>query len=123
MDHWYVNQWIDTFPHNNSYKTGGLCQYGYYLSAAEADQHQGQQCYGNAVPVPQANVGITKTVNNATPNVGGNVIFTLTANNAGPSAATTVSVSDVLPAGYTYVSNTTQVRVRNSGTGAWTVVR
>jgi uncharacterized repeat protein (TIGR01451 family) len=52
---------------------------------------------------------------------GSNVIFTLTANNAGPSTATTVSVGDVLPAGYTYVSNTTSAGTFNSSTGAWTI--
>jgi hypothetical protein len=34
---------------------------------------------------------------------------------------TTVSVGDVLPAGYTYVSNTTPSTEFNSGTGAWTI--
>ena len=74
------------------------------------------------IPVNQANVGIVKTVNNANPNVGSNVIFTLTANNAGPSAAVAVSVTDVLPAGYTYVSNTAPTAGSfASGTGIWTI--
>ncbi|MGH2664924.1 gliding motility-associated C-terminal domain-containing protein, partial [Flavobacterium sp.] len=65
------------------------------------------------VPVAQANLSVVKTVNNPAPNVGGTVIFTITAGNAGPSAATGVSVNDVLPAGYTFVSATPSV-------GTWT---
>jgi uncharacterized repeat protein (TIGR01451 family) len=61
------------------------------------------------VPVPQANVSIVKTVNNATPNVEA-MSSSLTASNAGPSAATGTNVTDVLPAGYTFVSNTAQVQ-------------
>lgn len=57
------------------------------------------------VPVPVADLSISKTVNNPTPNVGSNVTFTLTASNAGPSTATGVSVADALPAGYTFVSS------------------
>ncbi|RYD90517.1 MAG: DUF11 domain-containing protein, partial [Sphingobacteriales bacterium] len=51
-----------------------------------------------------ADVSIVKTVNNATPNVGANVTFTLTATNAANSTsdATQVTVTDILPSGYTY---------------------
>ncbi|MCD0468088.1 DUF11 domain-containing protein, partial [Flavobacterium sp. ENC] len=64
-------------------------------------------------PVAQTNLSVVKTVDNATPNVGDNVTFTITASNAGPSAATVVSVNDVLPSGYTFVSAT-------PSTGTWT---
>ncbi|MCD0468090.1 DUF11 domain-containing protein, partial [Flavobacterium sp. ENC] len=64
-------------------------------------------------PVAQTNLSVVKTVNNTTPNVGDNVTFTITASNAGPSAATGVSVNDVLPSGYTFVSAT-------PSTGTWT---
>ncbi|MCD0468087.1 DUF11 domain-containing protein, partial [Flavobacterium sp. ENC] len=72
-------------------------------------------------PVAQTNLSVVKTVNNTTPNVGDNVTFTITASNAGPSAATGVSVNDVLPSGYTFVSATPSVGTFNSGTGLWTV--
>ncbi|MCL9807739.1 DUF11 domain-containing protein, partial [Flavobacterium amniphilum] len=64
-------------------------------------------------PVAQTNLGVVKTVSNPTPNVGSNVTFTITASNAGPSNATGVTVNDVLPAGYTFVSAT-------PSTGTWT---
>ncbi|MCD0466049.1 DUF11 domain-containing protein, partial [Flavobacterium sp. ENC] len=73
------------------------------------------------ITILQANVGITKTVNNLTPNIGSNVIFTLTADNAGPNNAAGVEVTDVLPNGYTFVSATPSVGTFNSGTGLWTV--
>ena len=50
---------------------------------------------------------LDKTVNNATPVVGSQVIFTVLVRNvAGFSTATGVEVTDVLPAGTTYVSST-----------------
>ncbi|MFD2568564.1 beta strand repeat-containing protein, partial [Pseudotenacibaculum haliotis] len=73
------------------------------------------------VPVPQSDLSITKTVDNSTPNVGDNITFTLTVSNTGPSDATGVVVNDLLPSGYTYVSDTPSVGTYNSGTGVWTV--
>ena len=69
---------------------------------------------------PQADITITKVVNNATPNVGGNVIFTVTATNNGPSNATGVSVSDALPTGYTLVSATPSAGTSYVA-GVWTI--
>ncbi|KRD78491.1 hypothetical protein ASE43_20365 [Lysobacter sp. Root983] len=53
-------------------------------------------------PVASADLVMAKSVDNATPTVGNNVVFTLTVTNNGPSAATAVSVADLLPSGYTY---------------------
>ena len=69
---------------------------------------------------------LTKSVNNATPAVGTNVTFTVTItnNNTGPgvSTATGVTVTDILPAGLTFVSATPPGgTMYNSGTGIWTV--
>lgn len=68
-----------------------------------------------------ADLSLTKTVSNATPNVGQNVTYTITVSNAGPDAATNVSVTDLLPAGMTFVSNTPSQGTYNSTTGVWTV--
>ncbi len=68
-----------------------------------------------------ADLSLIKTVSNATPNVGQNVTYTITASNAGPNSATNVSVTDLLPAGMTFVSNTPSQGTYNSTTGVWTV--
>jgi uncharacterized repeat protein (TIGR01451 family) len=70
-------------------------------------------------PVAQADLAITKNVNNGTPNVGSNVTFTIAVSNLGPSSAANVQVSDALPAGYTFVSATPSIGSYNSGTGIW----
>lgn len=71
--------------------------------------------------VPVTDLGVLKTVNNTSPQVGSNVIFTITANNYGPSDATGVYVNDLLPSGYTYVSNTTTVGTYNVSNGIWSI--
>jgi|GEM_PF-100495 len=64
-------------------------------------------------PVPQADLSITKAIDNVSPNVGTNVTVTITATNNGPSDATGVTVNFALPSGYTLVSAT-------KTNGAWT---
>ncbi|MFN0015627.1 MAG: DUF11 domain-containing protein, partial [Saprospiraceae bacterium] len=72
------------------------------------------------VPVAVADLSLTKTVDNNTPNVGSNVVFTISVTNGGPSAASGVTVKDLLPAGLAYVSDNSGGNY-NSVSGIWTV--
>src|SRR5690606_27745572 len=69
-------------------------------------------------------IAITKEVDNGTPIPGENVIFTLTVQNLGTTAtggdATNITVTDVLPSGYTFVTANPSAEY-NAGTGVWTI--
>ena len=66
---------------------------------------------------PVADLSLTKTVSDPFPSVGGVVTFMVTVSNAGPSTATGVAVADVVPAGYSGVTN-----ISNGGTLAGSTV-
>src|SRR5262249_59242237 len=68
-----------------------------------------------------ADLAVAKAVSNAVPAVGEEVTFTVTVLNRGPSPATDVAVTDVLPAGLTFVAATPSEGTYDSGTGVWTV--
>ena len=51
-------------------------------------------------------LSIVKTVDDPTPNIGQVITFTLTVVNNGPDVATGASVSDIIPAGFTYEAGT-----------------
>ncbi len=70
---------------------------------------------------PAADIRVTKTVDNAAPNYLGNVVFTVTVTNAGPDTAVNTRVSDLLPAGFGFVSATPSVGSYDNVTGLWTV--
>jgi len=53
---------------------------------------------------PEADLGITKAVNNTAPRYGETVKFTLVVTNLGPDTAVNVLVTDLLPAGLQFVS-------------------
>jgi uncharacterized repeat protein (TIGR01451 family) len=77
--------------------------------------------FSNAVTVVEAtDLYVTKTVDNSTPNEGATVTYTITVTNNGPVQATTVSLTDLLPAGVTYSSDTPSQGAYVSGTGVWT---
>ena len=67
----------------------------------------------------QADLLVSKTVNDSTPNVGDNVTFTITLENLGPSTAQSVSLTDTLPAGLQFVSATPSTGSFSGG--VWTV--
>ena len=52
----------------------------------------------------QADLSVTKTVNDPTPNVGETIAYTVTLTDNGPDDATNVTLQDVLPAGLTFVA-------------------
>ncbi|WP_167369513.1 Ig-like domain-containing protein [Flavobacterium defluvii] len=66
-------------------------------------------------------LGITKTVDNATPCIGSNVEFTIQVSNLGGNNISGVSVNDLLPSGYTFVSSTPSVGSYDSATGTWSI--
>ncbi|NQX81015.1 MAG: DUF11 domain-containing protein, partial [Flavobacteriaceae bacterium] len=97
-----------------------------YKNTATVDGYEQDPVSGNdtafvsTTPVPQTDLEITKTVDKPTPKVGSYIVFTITVTNNGPSASTNVSVSDLLPVGYTYVSDNGATSY-DDATGAWTV--
>ncbi len=73
------------------------------------------------VSAGESDLRVTKTVNNSTPSDGSNVVFTVTASNLGASNNTNVTVNDLLPSGYTYVSHAASTGTYVPGTGVWTI--
>lgn len=68
----------------------------------------------------EADLAISKSVDNAAPLEQDQVLYTVTIVNGGPSHATGVVISDPLPVGLTYVSDNSAGSY-NSGSGVWTV--
>ena len=83
--------------------------------AAEDDQDS------ETITPTVADISITKTVDDPTPDRNQNIVFTIVAANGGPDQATNVVVTDLLPAGLTFVSSTQSQGTYVSGTGVWTV--
>lgn len=75
-----------------------------------------------SAPTNYADLSLTKSVSNATPTSGSTISYTLTVSNASasPQTATGVVVTDLLPAGITYLSHS-GTGTYNSTTGNWTI--
>jgi uncharacterized repeat protein (TIGR01451 family) len=90
----------------------------------DSDQFDPDSANNNASAIErpqQADLSVLKTVNNPTPNVGDQVVYTITLTNAGPDDATGVAVTDLLPAGVTFVSAIPSQGTYDNVTGIWTV--
>ncbi|OYU65331.1 MAG: hypothetical protein CFE22_14410 [Cytophagaceae bacterium BCCC1] len=68
-----------------------------------------------------ANLSITKQINNLNPLKGDVVTFTITVNNGGPSTATNVALIDVIPNGYSNISNISNAGVLMSNSLNWAI--
>ena len=75
---------------------------------------------GVLTPPPVSDLSLSKDVDVPNPVIGTDVVFTLTVTNDGPDAADNVTVSDLLPAGYSYVSSSGD-GTYDDGTGVWTI--
>ncbi len=76
---------------------------------------------GTVVTPQQADLGLTKTVDDSTPNVGDTITYTITLTNSGPDEATGVQALDPLSAGLSFVSDTTSQGTYDPSTGLWSV--
>ena len=90
-------------------------------ASGQVDPVAGNNTATVTVTPPQANLSLSKTVSNATPTVGSNITFFITLTNIGPATATGVAVTDLLPAGLTFVSATPSQGSYASATGVWSV--
>jgi uncharacterized repeat protein (TIGR01451 family) len=68
-----------------------------------------------------ADISLSKTVSNTAPDIGSDIVYTLIVNNSGPNDASGVIVRDLLPAGLTYVSDSTSGVDYDDTTGLWSV--
>ena len=55
---------------------------------------------------PTVDLSVTKTASASAPQIGDSLTYTIVVSNAGPSTATSVTATDTLPAGLTFVSGT-----------------
>ena len=69
--------------------------------------------------VEQADLSLNKSVSNVNANVGEVVTFTLQLNNAGPGTATGVSIRDILPIGYSVITNINNEGLLTGNTINW----
>ncbi|MEP2550241.1 MAG: proprotein convertase P-domain-containing protein [Marinomonas sp.] len=73
-----------------------------------------------SLPATYADLSLTKNVSSPTPTAGSAITYTLSVTNAANSTATGVTVTDVLPLGFTF-SSSSGFGSYNAGTGIWTI--
>jgi uncharacterized repeat protein (TIGR01451 family) len=89
--------------------------------ATQADINPANDSASSSLVVGATDLAVTKTVDNATPNVGSVIAYTVGLRNNGPNTATTVVVTDLLPAGLTFSSAVATSGTYTSGTGLWSI--
>ncbi|MEJ7593503.1 MAG: hypothetical protein WKF77_18335 [Planctomycetaceae bacterium] len=75
----------------------------------------------NAIVSPPADLELSQTVSNINPKIDDQLTITLKLSSKGPGTATVIKVKDILPAGLTFLSYTTDSGTYDSGSGIWSV--
>lgn len=70
---------------------------------------------------PQADLSLTKVADNVTPAEGATITYTVTVTNSGPDDATSIRITDALPAGVSYASDNASQGTYDLSTGLWDV--
>ncbi|MFY0591879.1 FG-GAP-like repeat-containing protein, partial [Roseivirga sp.] len=101
--------------------TGDFTNTASVTASDQFDNDTADNTSSTSITLQQADIALTKVVDNATANVGENVTFTVTATNNGDDAATSLQVLDQLPSGYTFVSSTSTQGTFTGSTGIWAI--
>lgn len=71
---------------------------------------------------PSSDLSLTKTISTATPVIGDDVVFSLKVTNSGPNSVSNVSVEDILPSGYTFLSHDgATITAYDNSSGIWSI--
>jgi len=90
-------------------------------ASTPADSSPGNNTDSVALTVGQPDLSITKSANDTTPQEGDSVTFTIGVTNSGTGDATSVTMTDLLPAGVTFVSSNPSQGTYTPGTGIWAI--
>ena len=91
-------------------------------SVSNSDQHDnnsGNNSDNASLTAGNADLMVTKQVDDSNPGVGDDVVYEITVMNLGPDGATSIIISDVLPEGVTYQSHTTAEGSYDVEKGEW----
>jgi uncharacterized repeat protein (TIGR01451 family) len=91
------------------------------IHSDQFDPNPGNNSAGATETPQRADLVLSKSVNDATPAVGDTITYTVTLSNDGPDAATSVQVTDRLPAGVSFVSAAPSQGMYDPTSGLWTV--
>ena len=105
---------VNAPPPNTSTNTASV------LTSDQFDPVAANNSASAIVTPQQADLLLTKTVDNTTPNVGDTVTYKLQLSNNGPDAATNITVADTLPAGLV-LFGTPSTTVGTFANGVWTI--
>ena len=92
-------------------------------NAPDYDQEDDDPCH--SIPRreedPEVDIEVEKTASDLNPEIGDQITYTITVTNKGPADASNLEITDVLPAGITYVSHLESAGSYSEITGIWSI--